>query len=106
MINFELMNNLKKHWDISSNNQLILILLVFAVNGSLSGIITKPFVKFLGINKDSFHIILYGIIYLLIISIIYFTLLIIISKIFGQSKFFKKFAKKSLTPLGFGRLFN
>ena len=99
------MNKLKKHWDISSNNQLILILLVFAVNGSLSALVTKPVFSFFKTNDNNTHFIIYWIIYFLIISIVYFTLLIIISKIFGQSSFFKKFAKKSLSPLGFKKFF-
>ncbi len=95
------MNKIKKHWNISSNTQLILILLVFAVNGSFSGIVTKPVMQFLNIHNKNTHIILYWIIYFLIISIVYFTSLVIISRIFGQYTFFRKFAKKSLSPLGF-----
>jgi len=98
------MNKLKNHWNISSNSQLILILLVFAVNGSLSGLVTKPVLSFLKI-EDNTHFIIYWLIYFLIISIVYFTLLIVISKIFGQFAFFKKFAKKSLSPLGFKKFF-
>jgi len=100
------MDKLKNHWNISSNSQLILIILVFAVNGSLSGILTKPILTLVGIQKDQIHNLLYWIIYFLIITAVYFILLIIISKIFGQSSFFRKFAKKSLSPLGFKRFFN
>ncbi len=100
------MNKLKNHWNISSNSQLFLIITVFAVNGSLSGILTRPILSFFGITKENINIILYWILYFLIISTVYFILLIIISKIFGQFTFFRKFAKKSLTPLGFKRFFN
>lgn len=100
------MNKLKKHWNISSNTQLLLIFLVFAINGSLSSIITKPVMSFLNIHNANTHIILYWIIYFLLISIVYFTLLIIVSSIFGQHTFFRKFAKKSLSPLGFKWFFN
>jgi len=100
------MNKLKKHWNISTNAQLILIVLVFAVNGSLSGFFTKPILIFLGIHKDTVHFLLYWVAYLLIITVIYFSLLIIISRVFGQYSFFRRFAKKSLSPLGFKRFFN
>lgn len=100
------MEKLKKHWNITSNSQLTLILLVFAVNGSLSGIITKPFLSFVGFNQGSVHVLIYWVVYFIIISFIYFSLLIIVSKIFGQHTFFKEFAKKSLSPLGFKRFFN
>ena len=103
---FELvMNKLKKHWNISSTSQLILILLVFAINGSLSGIITKPVLHFLTLDRESIPLLLYWFLYILIMSIIYFALLIIISRIFGQETFFRKFAEKSLTPFGFKRFF-
>ncbi len=94
------MDKLKNHWEISSNNQLILILLVFAVNGSLSGIITKPVLVFIGITKDNMLLLIYWLLYFLIMTIIYFSLLIVVSKLFGQSSFFKKFAKRSLSPFG------
>ena len=99
------MDKLKSHWNISSNTQLTLILLVFAINGSLSGIITKPILNFIGVSKDNIHVILYWILYFLAISVVYFMLLIVISKLFGQSSFFKKFAKRSLSPFGFKRFF-
>jgi len=99
------MDKLKKHWNISSNTQLLLILLVFAINGSLSGFITKPALNFIGVTKENIHFIIYWILYILVISIVYFALLIIISRLFGQSSFFKKFAKRSLTPFGFKRFF-
>ncbi len=99
------MNKLKNRWGISSNNQLILILLVFAINGSLSGIITKPVLSFVGFSKENVHYIVYWLLYIVAISVIYFLLLIVISKLFGQSSFFKKFAKQSLTPFGFKRFF-
>ncbi|MEE9350099.1 MAG: DUF6787 family protein [Flavobacteriaceae bacterium] len=99
------MNKLKNRWGISSNSQLSLILLVFAINGSLSGIITKPILSLIGVNKENVHLILYWFLYILAISVVYFSLLIIISKLFGQSSFFKKFAKQSLSPLGFKRFF-
>jgi hypothetical protein len=100
------MNKLKNHWGISSNMQLLLILLVFAVNGSLSGIITKPILSFIGISEDNSNLVLYWFLYFLSISIVYFILLILVSKLFGQSSFFRKFAKRSLSPFGFKKLFD
>ena len=99
------MDKLKNRWGISSNTQLILILIVFAINGSLSGLFTNPVLNFFGIHKEHTNPLLYSILYIIIISIMYFILLILVSKVFGQSNFFKNFAKKSLSPLGFKRFF-
>lgn len=99
------MNKLKSHWNISSNTQLILILLVFAINGSLSGIITKPILSLIGVTKENVHYVFYWLFYILAITFVYFTLLIVISRLFGQASFFRKFAKRSLSPFGFKRFF-
>lgn len=99
------MNKLKKRWGISSNKQLVLILLVFTINGSLTGLITGPILALFGVTKDSVSIYLYWLMYLLLINVVYFSLLIITSKLLGQSYFFKNFAKRSLSPLGFKRFF-
>ena len=99
------MNKLKNRWKITSNIQLILILLVFAINGSLSGFITKPTLALVGITRENIHYSLYWLFYFLTISIVYFTLLIVISRIFGQASFFKNFAKRSLSPFGLKRFF-
>ena len=100
------MNKLKKHWGISSNSQLALILIVFAVNGSLSGLFTNPILNFLGIYHENTNKFLFSILYILVVSVIYFLLLIIVSAIFGQFSFFRNFAKKSLSPFGFRRFFD
>ncbi len=99
------MDKLKRRWNISSNTQLVLILLVFTINGSLSGIITKPILSFIGVSRENIPFIIYWLLYFLAISVIYYTLLIIISKIFGQYSFFKDFAKRSLSPFGLKRFF-
>lgn len=100
------MNKLKNHWGISSNVQLALILIVFAINGSLSGLITRPILSLIGVSKENINLIVYWILYILVITIVYFILLIVISTIFGQFTFFKKFAKKSLSPFGLKRFFD
>lgn len=99
------MDKLKNYWNISSTNQLFLILMVFTVNGSLSGFIAKPLLSFFGIIKGNIHSIFYWLIYFLVITIVYFTLLILTSKLFGQTSFFKEFAKKSLSRFGLKSLF-
>ncbi len=85
---------LKKRWQIESNFQLILILIVFSITGSASAWVSKPFVEWLGLSGESMHPVLFTILRLILIFPIYNVLLIIIGTIFGQFKFFWAFEKK------------
>lgn len=99
------MKKLKEHWEINSNLQLVLIIFVFAINGSMAAYVTRNFFSLIHHSKESIHPVFYWLTYFIAISIIYFLLLAITSRIFGKITFpfFKKFAKKSLKPLGLSR---
>jgi ABC-type multidrug transport system permease subunit len=97
------MNRLKKHWGIKSNSQIAIIILVFACNGTLSAFINRFVLATLEINKNNLPKFTYWIIYILFLTIIYFFLLAVTSRVFGQVAFFRNFTKKSLKPLGLQR---
>ena len=99
------MEKLKKRWGISSNIQIILIILVFAVNGSFATWVAKPITSFLGLTSSSIHPLLYWVLRILLIFPIYQATLPITGFIFGQFKFFWSFEKKFLSRLGLGFLF-
>ena len=105
MLYLQCMEKLKKHWEIKSNLQLVLIIFVFAINGSLSAYVTRSFFVFIHHTKETVNPFLYWLVYFITISVFYFLLLAITSRIFGKNTFpfFKKFAKKSLRPLGLSR---
>ncbi|MBC7749845.1 MAG: diacylglyceryl transferase, partial [Methylotenera sp.] len=46
------MNKLKQRWGIETNFQLTIIFIVFALTGSASAWLSKPFCIWLGITKD------------------------------------------------------
>jgi hypothetical protein len=99
------MEDLKKRWGIKSNLQLVLIVLVFAINGSLSSIISKNLMKLLGVNNENTHWIPYYIILILLVLPLYPFLLMFFGYLFGQSKFFFPFSKKMLRRIGLGFFF-
>lgn len=99
------MNKLKERWNIKSNFQLFIILLVFAITGSTSALIAKPILNFLGITKESVGIWLYYPLYIIIILPIYKVLLLLIGTLAGQHQFFLNFLKKMLKRMGLGFLF-
>jgi len=85
------MENFKRRWNIKSNLQLIIILIVFAITGSTSAYVAKPILSYLSITKESVGIWLYIPLYIIIILPVYKIILIAIGTLFGQKKFFSSF---------------
>lgn len=98
------MNKLKERWGVTSNYQLTIIFIVFALTGSASAWLSKPFCIWLGITKEDIGI-WFTPVRLLLIFPIYQVLLVLIGFIFGQFKFFWAFEKKMLRSLGLGFVF-
>jgi len=97
------MNRLKEKWGITSNFQIIIILLVFSITGSIAVWIAKPVLSLVGLDKEVVSPWLFWPIRIFIIFPIYQILIVIIGTLFGQFKFFWAFEKKMLVRLGFKR---
>jgi len=97
------MEKLKKRWNITSNFQLIVVFVVFAITGSASAYLFKPLTNAIGITKEMFGF-WYLPIRLVAIFPIYQVLLVLIGAIFGQFNFFWWFEKKMLKATVFGFL--
>tara|TARA_B100000902_G_C26963861_1_gene741868 strand:+ start:377 stop:682 length:306 start_codon:yes stop_codon:yes gene_type:complete len=95
------MRRLKEKWGIDSNFQLVIILIVFSVTGSIAVWITKPLLDFVGLDKTILSPWVFWPIRISIIFPIYQVLIVIIGALFGQFKFFWNFEKKMLIRLGF-----
>ena len=95
------MKKLKKKWGITSNIQLLIILFVFSVTGSLAVWIAKPLLSAIGIEKDLTSPWIFWPVRILIIFPAYQVLIVIIGALLGQFKFFWDFEKKMLVRLGF-----
>lgn len=90
----DLVNKIKRKWEIRSNRQLLIIFLVFGITGSLSAWISKPILEFIGLKEATISAWAYWPIRIIIVFPLYQILLLIIGTIFGQYKFFKNFIKK------------
>ncbi len=104
------MEKLKQRWGIDSNFQIIVICIVFAITGSSSVYVAKPFLQWIGLSKAAFPDgILGGFLYwtlrILLIFPFYQVLLVVYGWLFGQFKFFWNFEKKMLSRMGLGFLF-
>ncbi|WP_130735024.1 DUF6787 family protein [Flavobacterium sp. J27] len=96
------MNKLKQRWNITSNWQLVIIFIVFAITGSTAAYISKPITNTLGITKESMSLWLYWPLRLVLIFPLYQILLVLIGALFGQFKFFWEFEKKMLYKMKLG----
>ena len=98
------MKRLREKWGIKSNFQLVIIIIVFAITGSTSALISGPTIDFLfgEIEMNGF---LKFILQLLVIMPIYQVLLLFFGFVFFQFDFFFKFIKKFLKLFGLGFLF-
>ena len=95
------MNRLKKKWGITSNYQIMVILLVFSITGSIAVVITNPVLKLIGLDKYLLSPWIFWPIRIFIIFPIYQILIVVIGALFGQFKFFWAFEKKMLVRFGF-----
>jgi len=99
------MKGLKQRWGITSNWQIIIIFIVFAINGSLSAKISGYVLNYFGLYKHNVHWFLYYLILLVLVLPLYPFLLMVFGYIFGQSKFFFPFSKRMLKSIGLGFIF-
>ncbi|MDC8003983.1 diacylglyceryl transferase [Aureisphaera galaxeae] len=97
------MNKLKQRWGITSNWQLTVIFIVFAITGSTSAKFAGPLTDAVGITREMGWYI-YWPVRILIILPIYQVLLVFFGWLFGEYAFFWNFEKKMLRGMGLGFL--
>jgi len=100
-----IMEKLKQRWGLTSNFQVLLIIIVFSINGSFAAWITKPATDFIGLDAETTSAWLFWPVRILLVFLIYQTTLPIVGFCFGQFKFFWNFEKKMLKRIGFKRFF-
>lgn len=93
---------LKQRWNIKSNSQVFIILVVFAITGSTTVYLKKMIFNLAGINTET-PLMAKVIFYIVVILAVYNVLLLIIGFLFGQSRFFWEFEKKFFSRLLFRR---
>ena len=91
---------LKDKWNLKSNFQLVIILIVFAITGSGSLYISKPLMEFLSISSQNMDIYLYWILRFIIVTVVYQFVLLLVAFVFGQFNWFWNFEKKILKKMG------
>ncbi len=100
-----LFKRLEKKWIVEYRWEMIRIFIVFAITGSSSLLIGRPFIKFIGITRENLNIFIYWVLFLVISLIFYQILLVTFGWLLGQFKFFWAFEKKMLSRFGLGKFF-
>ena len=98
---FSFFKKLKLKWNIQSNFQLFVILMVFAITGSSSLVVSKPILACLNITGETLNPWIYKPLKLILIFPVYQVLILIFGALFGQFQFFWNFEKKMLYRMGF-----
>ena len=95
-----LINKLEKKWIVNQRWELIRVFLIFALTGSSSVFVGRPFIELLGVSKDNLHFSVYYALFIVISLVFYQILLLLWGWILGQFDFFWRFEKKMLKRLG------
>ena len=93
------MKKLKERWGVTTNWQLTVIFIVFAITGSTSAKFAAPITDFIGVTKEMGGWI-YWPVRILIIFPAYQVLLVFFGWLFGEFNFFWAFEKKMLRHSG------
>jgi hypothetical protein len=98
------MNKLKERWGIESNFQILIIFIVFAINGSIAVYLANPITHLIGISRETTAPYIYWPIRIFVVFVVYQVTLVIVGTLFGQKKFFWNMEKKMLQRVGLGKL--
>ncbi|MBK6283718.1 MAG: diacylglyceryl transferase [Draconibacterium sp.] len=93
---------LKKRWNIQSNFQVVIILVVFAITGSATVYAKKAVFDFIQITSET-ALWMKIPIYIIVILAVYNFLLLVVGFLFGQFRFFWEFEKKFFSRFLFKR---
>lgn len=99
------MEKLKQRWGLTSNFQVLLIIIVFSINGSFAAWIAKPLTELIGLSTETTSPWLFWPVRIVLVFLVYQTTLPVVGFCFGQFKFFWNFTKKMLSRMGFKRFF-
>ena len=88
-----MLEKLKRRWNIQNNFQVIIILTVFAITGSIIVYVKEIVFDLIEITPET-HFGIKVPVYILVILTVYNTLLLVVGMVFGQFRFFWEFEKK------------
>lgn len=94
------MSTLKERWGITSNFQIVLILIGFAINGSFAAYIARPLTEAVGLDPETTSWWIFWPLRVLLVFAVYQATLPIVGFCVGQFRFFWNMEKKMLKRMG------
>jgi hypothetical protein len=86
---------LRNRWNLKSGGQVVVVLLVFACTGFTVMFLKEPILSLFAAKEERNWV--FSTIYYILILPVYFIILLFYGFIFGQSKFFLGFVKKTFS---------
>ena len=93
-------DKLKSILKVDSYFQLFMVLLVFAITGTMSVYVSEYVLNILGLDISKYNFWIYWFLRIVIIFPVYQILLIVVAALMGQFNYFWKFEKKILKRIG------
>ena len=93
-------DKLKSILKVDSYFQLFMVLLVFAITGTMSVYVSEYVFNILGLDISKYNFWIYWFLRIVIIFPVYQILLILVAALMGQFNYFWKFEKKILKRIG------
>lgn len=90
------MDKLKQRWGLSSNWEILAIIVAFSINGSFAAFIVRPALSIIGINKENLNSIIFYALYIIPVFLVYQFTLPYVGWLVGQHKFFKNMQDKMM----------
>jgi len=90
------MDKLKQRWGLTSNWEILAILIAFSINGSFAAFIVRPALSLIGITKENLQLIVYYLLYIIPVFLVYQFTLPYVGWLVGQYRFFKNMQTKMM----------
>lgn len=94
-----MLNKLKQRWNVKSNFQLLIIVLVFSISGSITLFVKAYILSWINYSPD-WPLYVKVVTWIFIVVPVYQLTLLTTGTLMGQFGFFWRFEKKSLRRLG------
>jgi hypothetical protein len=90
-----MLEKLKNRWNLKSGWQVVLVLIVFTCTGFTVMLLKDPILSLIAAKEERSWV--FTTVYYILIFPVYFVILLFYGFIFGQSKFFMGFVKKTFS---------
>ncbi|GGF68181.1 DUF6787 family protein [Wenyingzhuangia marina] len=93
------MEKLKERWGLTSNWEVLAIIIAFSINGSFATFIVRPILGQIGVTKENLNVVVFYILYIVPVIFVYQFTLPYVGWLVGQYRFFKNMQTKMMVRM-------